>query len=113
MTYILEDYLVGLHRGGWFGWSDSKNKVYANLIIHPKICNELGVMIDNPHTKPTEQECTDGVAALQADYDAKDYARNREAEYPSIVDQLDDIYHNGIDAWKATIKVTKDKYPKE
>ena len=33
-------------------------------------------------------------------------------EYPSIVDQLDDIYHNGIDAWKATIKVTKDKYPK-
>ena len=38
---------------------------------------------------------------------------NRANEYPSIVDQLDDIYHNGIDAWKATIKVTKDKYPKE
>ena len=28
------------------------------------------------------------------------------------VSKLDDIYHNGIDAWKATIKVTKDKYPK-
>ena len=38
---------------------------------------------------------------------------NRANDYPSIVDQLDDIYHNGIDAWKATIKVTKDKYPKE
>ena len=38
---------------------------------------------------------------------------NRAKEYPSIADQLDDIYHNGIDAWKATIKVTKDKYPKE
>ena len=38
---------------------------------------------------------------------------NRRKEYPSIADQLDDIYHNGIDAWKATIKVTKDKYPKE
>jgi hypothetical protein len=38
---------------------------------------------------------------------------NRKSEYPSIADQLDDIYHNGIDAWKATIKVTKDKYPKE
>ena len=38
---------------------------------------------------------------------------NRRNEYPSIVDQLDDIYHNGIDAWKATIKTTKDKYPKE
>jgi hypothetical protein len=38
---------------------------------------------------------------------------NRRNEYPSIADQLDDIYHNGIDAWKATIKTTKDKYPKE
>jgi len=37
---------------------------------------------------------------------------NRANDYPSIVDQLDDIYHNGIDAWKATIKTTKDKYPK-
>ena len=49
---------------------------------------------------------------LVAAYDAKAYARNRAAEYPSIADQLDDIYHNGIDAWKATIKATKDKYPK-
>ena len=49
---------------------------------------------------------------LQADYDAKQYQRDRAKEYPSIVDQLDDIYHNGINAWKATIKVTKDKYPK-
>ena len=38
---------------------------------------------------------------------------NRKMEYPSIVDQLDDIYHNGIDGWKATIKAVKDKYPKE
>ena len=37
---------------------------------------------------------------------------NREKDYPSMADQLDDIYHNGIDAWKATIKTTKDKYPK-
>ena len=41
-----------------------------------------------------------------------DYQSKRAAEYPSIADQLDDIYHNGIDAWKATIKTTKDKYPK-
>ena len=40
------------------------------------------------------------------------YIGKRANEYPSIVDQLDDIYHNGIDGWKATIKVTKDKYPK-
>ena len=36
----------------------------------------------------------------------------RQAEYPSIVDQLDKIYHSGINAWKADIKVIKDKYPK-
>jgi hypothetical protein len=54
----LEDYLVSLHTGQWFGWSDSKNKVYANLIIH-----------DSSKTKPTEQECIDGLAQLQADYD--------------------------------------------
>ena len=36
----------------------------------------------------------------------------RKKSYPIWQDQLDDIYHNGIDAWKATIKVTKDKYPK-
>jgi len=41
-----------------------------------------------------------------------EYKNKREAEFPSLVDQLDDIYHNGIDGWKATIKATKDKYPK-
>ena len=40
------------------------------------------------------------------------YKDNRKAEYPSIADQLDDLYHNGIDGWKATIKAVKDKYPK-
>tara|TARA_B100000424_G_scaffold42176_1_gene28609 strand:+ start:224 stop:826 length:603 start_codon:yes stop_codon:yes gene_type:complete len=40
------------------------------------------------------------------------YTEARAAEYPPIVDQLDKIYHNGIDAWKADIKVIKDKYPK-
>jgi len=50
---------------------------------------------------------------LQAEYDANQYQRDRVLEYPSMADQLDDIYHNGIDGWKATIKTTKDKYPKE
>ena len=98
----IEDYLVELHTGQWFGWSDSKNKVYANLIIH-----------DESKDKPTEQECTDGLAKMQSDFDALAYQRNRKSEYPSIVDQLDDIYHNGIDGWKSTIKAVKDKYPKE
>jgi hypothetical protein len=51
-------------------------------------------------------------AELKTEYDAKEYQRKREKEYPSIADQLDDIYHNGVAGWKTTIKVTKDKYPK-
>jgi len=51
-------------------------------------------------------------AELQTAYDNNEYQRKRAAEYPSIADQLDDIYHNGIDGWKTTIKATKDKYPK-
>ena len=53
------------------------------------------------------------VKRLQAEYDAKEYQRDRAIEYPSMADQLDDIYHNGVDAWKLTIKTIKDKYPKE
>tara|TARA_R100000231_G_scaffold4704_2_gene7857 strand:- start:34 stop:312 length:279 start_codon:yes stop_codon:yes gene_type:complete len=41
-----------------------------------------------------------------------EYIYKREDEYPSIVNQLDDLYHNGIDGWKTTIKAVKDKYPK-
>tara|TARA_R110000824_G_scaffold401350_1_gene611856 strand:+ start:1703 stop:2104 length:402 start_codon:yes stop_codon:yes gene_type:complete len=40
------------------------------------------------------------------------YAEKRESEYPTIEEQLDEIYHNGIDGWKSTIKAVKDKYPK-
>ena len=53
------------------------------------------------------------IAELQTEYDNNKYQRDRAKEYPSIADQLDDIYHNGVDGWKATIKATKDKYPKE
>ena len=49
---------------------------------------------------------------IDSDYAKVKYKDDRAAEYPSVVDQLDDIYHNGIDDWKATIKTIKDKYPK-
>ena len=98
----IEDYLVTVRNGQWFGWSDSKNKIYANLIVH------------DGGTKPTEKECTDGLAALQAAWDLENnsYKSKRRAEYPEIAEQLDKIYHSGIDAWKADIKAIKDKYPK-
>ncbi len=53
------------------------------------------------------------MAELKTAYDNNKYQRDRAAEYPSIKDQLDDIYHNGVDGWKTTIKAVKDKYPKE
>ena len=65
---------------------------------------------DNPH--PTDAEIETEITRLQTEYDAQQYARNRATEYPTITDQLDEIYHNGIDSWKAVIKITKDKYPK-
>jgi len=54
------------------------------------------------------------IKRLQAEYDAQEYARNRASAtgYPSIPDQLDEIYHKGIDEWKKTIKAVKDKHPK-
>ena len=54
----IEDYLVSLHPGQWFGWSDAKNKVYANLII-----------LDDSKSKPSESDCTSGLATLQSDFD--------------------------------------------
>ena len=52
-------------------------------------------------------------ADIEAKYTEIEALDNRRKEYPSIADQLDDIYHNGIDGWKTTIKAVKDKYPKE
>ena len=66
----------------------------------------------NPHSELTWSKVDTEIKRLQTKYDNNDYQRNRKAEYPSIADQLDDIYHNGIDGWKATIKTTKDKFPK-
>ena len=68
--------------------------------------------VDGNPTDITREQIDAKIIELETDYDNKEYQRDREKEYPSIADQLDDIYHNGIDAWKETIKITKDKYPK-
>ena len=65
------------------------------------------------HTTPiSDSDITTEQERLQAEYDSNAYQRSRATEYPAIADQLDDIFHNGIDGWKATIQLTKDKYPK-
>ena len=82
----IEDILVQLHTGQWFGWLDNKNKVYANLVLTEKMGID-GKMVDNPiDSLPTEKELTDALAKQQSEFDALKYARNREAKYPSIID---------------------------
>ena len=51
-------------------------------------------------------------AELETAYNNNEYQRKRAEEYPELKDQLDKIYHSGIDEWKKVIKATKDKYPK-
>tara|TARA_Y100000310_G_scaffold323944_1_gene385103 strand:+ start:880 stop:1215 length:336 start_codon:yes stop_codon:yes gene_type:complete len=100
----IEDVLVRLHTGQWFGWSDSKNKVYANLIIH-----------DDTKTKPTEKELTDALAKRQSEFDNLKYSRDRANVYPSIDDQLDMQYWdqvNGTTTWKDAIAKVKADHPK-
>ena len=110
----IEDALIKMHSNQWFTWTDSKNKIYANLRLADKIGVD-GNIVDNTVTElPTETVVNAKLKELQDAWDLENnsYKSKRRAEFPSVVDQLDDIYHNGIDAWKATIKKTKDKYPK-
>ena len=67
----------------------------------------------NDTTPISEADIKAKQAELQTEFDNKEYQRKRAVEYPSVKDQLDDIYHNGVDGWKTTIKAVKDKYPKE
>ena len=97
----IEDVLAKLHGGQWFGWSDSKNKVYANLIIH-----------DDTKTKPTEKALTDALAKQHSDFDAFAYSRKREVEYPSIQECIHAILDDQLDALQAKRASIKTKYPK-
>ena len=62
--------------------------------------------------QPTEAEIQAEITRLQTEYEANEYQRQRASAYPSIPDQLDQIFHEGLDAWKATIQSVKDTYPK-
>ena len=73
----IEDFLVQHRTGQWFGWSDSKNKIYVNLIVH------------DGGSKPTEQECTDGLAALQTAHD--DAKTKKETDKTNANQKLKDL----------------------
>ena len=90
---------------------DAIRKAYPTVTF----IDDKGSVIQDESGNPVtvEQSKIDAArVTLDAEYTALDYARNRAVEYPNIEDQLDKIYHSGIDAWKADIKAVKDKYPK-
>ena len=114
----IEDYLVTVRDGQWFGWSNSKDKVYANLVV-----NDGG-------SKPSESDCTNGLAAMQAAWDLENdsYKSQRRlgvgstSGYPLIELQLDQLYHDMTDgklgagattgSWYVGITSVKTAFPK-
>ena len=111
----IEDVLAHLHDGQWFEWSDHKNKIYANLVLTEKMGVD-GKLVDNPHSLPTEKSLTDALAKQQSDFDAQEYARNRQLEYPSTGDQMDMIYKDNLNSTtthKDAVEVVKTKWPKD
>ena len=79
----------------WYGWINPEDgEVLSNVQV-----------VKDGATIPTQAEFDSKKEELQVQQD-------RAFAYPSIPDQLDDIFHNGLDGWKATIQETKDKYPK-
>ena len=101
----IEDYLIRYRVGQWFGWSDSKNKIYANLIVH------------DGGSKPTESDCTNGLAALQTAWDLENdsYKSKRREAFHSLEEQLYMQYWdsvNGTTTWKDAIAKVKSDNPK-
>jgi hypothetical protein len=102
----IEDILVNLHSGQWFGWSNSKDKVYANLVIH------------SDQEKPTEEWLNAELKSQQDAYD-NDYARKRLEEYPSINSLVVALWEGVVEERMQAVtqveikrQAVKAKYPK-
>ena len=85
-------------------------KLYPNV---KSVSDAFGAFDENHDLVEVDENLVQAkIAELQAEYDAKQYQRDRAVAYPSYADQLDTIYHQGLDAWKAEIKKVKDAHPK-
>ena len=101
----IEDWIRTQRSGQWFGWSDAQNKIYANLVIY------------DGGSKPSESDCTNGLAALQTAWDLENdsYKSKRRDAFPSLEEQLDMQYWdavNGTTTWKDAIAKVKSDNPK-
>ena len=69
--------------------------------------------LDKNQSLPTEKEVELKLVEIKYQEEVNAYREKRKLEYPDWADQLDQIYHNGIDVWKADVKAIKNKYPKQ
>jgi len=70
------------------------------------------IWLDENIAKPTLEEIQNYAVEYEQHLERIKYKELRAAEYPSIVDQFDILYHQGYDGWKTVIQAVKDKYPK-
>jgi hypothetical protein len=96
MKILISDAIVAIK-------SDAKFAVFENNI------NKI-IWSDGNPTNITNEQILDKQSELQALEDIYD---NRREEYGTVVSQLDEIYHSGLDLWKARLANIKAKYPKE
>lgn len=84
------------------------NKIQAIYKLYPNVIRTIGdVAYDKDNNEVTyDNNAVEALIASEA------YKYQRAAEYPSITDQLDALYHKGYDGWKAEIEAIKNKYPK-
>ena len=85
-------------------------KLYPNV---KSVSDAFGAFDENHDLVEVDENLVqEKVAELQAEYEANQYQRDRAADYPSWQEQMDLLYHGGVDALKAELKKTKDKFPK-
>jgi hypothetical protein len=68
--------------------------------------------LDEQQLPPTQTEIEDEIIRLTNIWESNEYQRQRQRAYPPIEDQLDRLYHEGIEGWKAMVDVVKNQYPK-
>ena len=92
---------------------DMREQLNFGVIIDMMVADHVDYNdIDNCKIEWLEGTSEISKTDIEAKISSMEYISKRRAEYPSMADQLDDIYHNGVDEWKKTIKAVKDANPK-
>ena len=86
--------------------------ITAEVVVRGHDIDDCEIEWHNDTAEISKEDIKTKMTELETVYKNNKYQRDRAEAYPSVADQLDDLYHNGIDGWKTTIKAIKDKYPK-